>query len=69
MPQFVKIAAVLALIFTSLAQARAQTDSGQISPFGYEHQRQKMMRPINDLLPQGAQDEVITASVGKSRQQ
>ncbi|MEN5017336.1 hypothetical protein ABEH87_13400 [Erwinia sp. Eh17-17] len=61
MPQLIKIAALLAVLcLTSLTQAAAaspQADNGRGSPFGYERQKQKMMRPINDLLPQGSRDE------------
>ncbi|MTD28124.1 hypothetical protein [Erwinia sorbitola] len=66
MSQLVKLAAVLAAFcLTPLTQAAvvshpqmsAHTNNGQGSPFGYERQLKKMMRPINDLLPQGGNDE------------
>lgn len=67
MLQMVKGAAVVAaLCFAPLTQAATvsqsqmstHTDSAQSSPFGYARQMEKMMRPINDLLPQGSRDEV-----------
>lgn len=57
MPQHVKSAIMLAVWLISVgAHANAsdrQTSPGQQAdnPFGYERQRQKMMRPVNDLLP------------------
>ncbi|MFK8256275.1 hypothetical protein ACFL9S_00605 [Erwinia sp. AnSW2-5] len=72
MRQLTKMAAVLAVLslhpFTQAAAASQQApitmhaDNGQGSPFGYERQMKKMMRPINDLLPQGGQDEVPAGS-------
>lgn len=71
MRQLTRIAAVLAGLslhpFTQAAAASQppltmQDDHGQGSPFGYERQMKKMMRPINDLLPQGTQDEVPAGS-------
>lgn len=68
MRQLTKMAAVLAVLslhpFTqavaaSQVQLTMQADSGQGSPFGYERQMKKMMRPINDLLPQGSHEEVL----------
>ncbi|BCQ32860.1 MULTISPECIES: hypothetical protein [Erwinia] len=68
MRQLTKMAAVLAVLslhpFTqafaaSQPQLTMQTDSGQGSPFGYERQMKKMMRPINDLLPQGSNEEAL----------
>lgn len=64
MRQLTKMAAVLAVLFTqafaaSQPQLTMQADSGQGSPFGYERQMKKMMRPINDLLPQGSNEEAL----------
>lgn len=64
----IRITAVLAaLSFSPLTQAMVGTinqpaasssaTSQSVNPFGYERQRQKMMRPINDLLPQDRHDE------------
>lgn len=57
MQQRVKSAIVLALLLVSAGaqasgSARHTSTSPQAdNPFGYERQVQKMMRPINDLLP------------------
>lgn len=68
MLQFNKMAAVLAVLSlypvtqaaaASQPQFTMQADSGQSSPFGYERQMKKMMRPINDLLPQGSNEEAL----------
>lgn len=68
MRQLTKMAAVLAVLSlypaTQAAAANQppltmHADNGQGSPFGYERQMKKMMRPINDLLPQGSNEETL----------
>lgn len=68
MRQLIKMAAVLAVLSlypvtqaaaASQPQLTMQADNGQGSPFGYERQMKKMMRPINDLLPQGSNEETL----------
>jgi len=59
--QFARMTALLAVMFfpvVSQAAASPQSDRGQGSPFGYERQLKKVMRPVNDLLPQGSQDDL-----------
>lgn len=68
MRQLTKMAAVLAVLSlypatqaaaASQPQLTMHADNGQGSPFGYERQMKKMMRPINDLLPQGSNEETL----------
>jgi len=59
--QFARMTALLAVMFLpciSQAAASPQSDRDQGSPFGYERQLKKVMRPVNDLLPQGSQDDL-----------